>query len=63
MGNQLGYSYGISQDRKDLMRYQRCKKIIEDNSEYGNDTNIPCLLVQNKSDLIPADNPEEYQKK
>ena len=39
------------------------KKIIEDNSDCDNDTNIPCLLVQNKSDLIPADNPEEFQKK
>jgi len=39
-----------------------------ENSDYNNDTNIPCLLVQNKSDLIPLDNPEpeqtlEYLKK
>lgn len=39
------------------------KKIIQENSDYDNDTNIPCLLVQNKSDMISGDNPEPYQKK
>ena len=39
------------------------KKIIEENSDFGNETNIPCLLVQNKSDLIQADSQEEHQRK
>ena len=34
------------------------KKIIEENSDYGADTIIPCILVMNKSDLISVDNPE-----
>ncbi len=34
------------------------KKIIEENSDYGTDAMIPCILVMNKSDLISVENPE-----
>lgn len=39
------------------------KRMIEENSEYGADVSIPCLLVQNKSDLISEVDPEEHQTK
>lgn len=47
-----------STEKSTLDETLKWKKIIEDNSDSENDTNIPCLLVQNKSDLISADNPE-----
>jgi len=31
--------------------------------DFGSDVNIPCLLVQNKSDLINNEHPEIYQTK
>ncbi len=52
-----------SADASTIEETLKWKKIIEENSDYGNQTNIPCLLVQNKSDLIVPDQVEEYQKK
>ena len=37
------------------------KGVINENAEVGGDANIPCLLVQNKSDIINLETPEEYQ--
>jgi hypothetical protein len=31
--------------------------------DFGSDVKIPCLLVQNKSDLINNEHPENYQTK
>lgn len=50
-------------DRASLEETIKWKKIIEDSSDLGGDTRIPCLLVQNKSDLINNEKPEQYQTK
>jgi GTPase SAR1 family protein len=39
------------------------KGVIQENAEIGGDSNIPCLLVQNKSDLINPESPEAHQTK
>lgn len=39
------------------------KGVIQENAEVGTDSNIPCLLVQNKSDLISPESPEPHQTK
>lgn len=39
------------------------KKIIEENTDMGLEGKIPCLLVQNKSDLINNEKPENHQTK
>ena len=47
-----------STEKSSIDETLKWKRLIEENSDFGNDTNIPCLLVQNKSDLISDDNPE-----
>lgn len=47
-----------STEKSSIEETLKWKRIIEDNSDFGNGTTIPCLLVQNKSDLIDAEKPE-----
>jgi GTPase SAR1 family protein len=52
-----------SNDRATLEETIKWKRIIQENADYGSETNVPCLLVQNKSDLIDNASPEAHQTK
>lgn len=52
-----------SMDRATLEETVKWKRLIQENVDYGSDINIPCLLVQNKSDLINNEQPENHQTK
>lgn len=50
-------------DRPSIEETIKWKKIIEENTDLGSEVRIPCLLVQNKSDLINNEKPEQHQTK
>lgn len=47
-----------STEKSTIEETLKWKRLIEENSDFGNGASIPCLLVQNKSDLIDAEKPE-----